>query len=65
VLGGLKNYILLEEGYYRLCPIVRGVTDVEEFDRRYEQGRRVEKTNRVEGPPSTKKASSSTGVTTF
>jgi len=40
---------LLEEGYYRLCPTVRVVTDVEEFDRRYEQGCRLEKINRIEG----------------
>ena len=47
--AGLQNYILLEEGYYRLCPTVWVVTDVEEFDRRYEQGRRLEKINRIEG----------------
>src|SRR5215207_715473 len=47
--AGLQNYILLEEGYYRLCPTVRVVTDVEEFDRRYEQGCRLEKINRIEG----------------
>ena len=47
--AGLQNYILLEEGYYRLCPTVWVVTDVEEFDRCYEQGRRMEKTNRIEG----------------
>jgi two-component SAPR family response regulator len=47
--AGLQNYILLEEGYYRLCPSVRVETDVEEFDLRYERGRRVEKTNRMEG----------------
>jgi two-component SAPR family response regulator len=40
---------LLEEGYYRLCPTVWVLTDVEEFDRRYEQGCRLEKINRVEG----------------
>ena len=47
--AGLQNYILLEEGYYRLCPTVWVVTDVEEFDRCYEQGRRLEKINRIEG----------------
>ena len=47
--AGLQNYILLEEGYYRLCPSVLVQTDVEEFDRRYEQGRRLEKNNRIEG----------------
>jgi LuxR family transcriptional regulator, maltose regulon positive regulatory protein len=45
----LQNYILLEEGYYRLCPTVWVVTDVDEFDRRYEQGCRLEKINRIEG----------------
>ena len=47
--AGLQNYIFLEEGYYGLCPTVRVESDVEEFDLRYEQGRRVEKTNRNEG----------------
>ena len=47
--AGLQNYILLEEGYYRLCPTVWVVTDVDEFDRRYEQGCRLEKINRIEG----------------
>jgi DNA-binding SARP family transcriptional activator len=44
----LGNYILLEEGYYRLCPTVRVETDVDQFDERYEQGRRLEKTGRTE-----------------
>jgi LuxR family transcriptional regulator, maltose regulon positive regulatory protein len=47
--AGLQDCIVLEEGYYRLCPTVRVVTDVEEFDLLYEQGRRLEKTNRIEG----------------
>ncbi len=42
------NYVLLEEGYYRLSPTVRVTTDVEEFDARYERGRRLEKARRVE-----------------
>jgi DNA-binding SARP family transcriptional activator len=46
---GLQDYILLEEGYYRLCPSIWVVTDVEEFDLRYEQGRRLEKTNLTQG----------------
>jgi DNA-binding SARP family transcriptional activator len=46
--ASLQNCILLEEGYYRLCPTVWVVTDVEEFDSRYEQGRCLEKTNRIE-----------------
>ena len=37
------NYVLLEEGYYRLCPDIRVATDVEEFDAHYERGRRLEK----------------------
>jgi DNA-binding SARP family transcriptional activator len=47
--AGLRNSILLEEGYYRLCPSVWVVTDVEEFDLRYERGRCLEKTNGNEG----------------
>jgi LuxR family maltose regulon positive regulatory protein len=47
--AGLQNCILLEQGYYRLCSSVRVVTDVEEFDLRYEQGRLLEKINRMEG----------------
>jgi DNA-binding SARP family transcriptional activator len=39
------NYILLEEGYYRLCPEVRVATDIDEFDASYEKGRRLEKTH--------------------
>jgi len=42
------NYVLLEEGYYRLSPSVRVTTDVEEFDTHYERGRRLEKARRVE-----------------
>jgi DNA-binding SARP family transcriptional activator len=37
------NYVLLEEGYYRLCPDVQVATDVDEFDAHYERGRRLEK----------------------
>jgi LuxR family transcriptional regulator, maltose regulon positive regulatory protein len=37
------NYVLLEEGYYRLCPTVRVQTDIDEFDLRYERGRQLEK----------------------
>jgi len=47
--AGLQNYILFEDGYYRLCPTVWVVTDVEEFDLLYEQGCRLEKINRIEG----------------
>jgi DNA-binding SARP family transcriptional activator len=42
------NYILLEEGYYRLCPTIRVATDVDEFDKHYERGRRLEKEGRKE-----------------
>jgi DNA-binding SARP family transcriptional activator len=38
------NYVLLEEGYYRLSPEVRVSTDVEEFDARYERGRHLQRT---------------------
>jgi DNA-binding SARP family transcriptional activator len=41
------NYILLEEGYYRLCPTIRVETDVEEFDERYERGRRLQKASQM------------------
>jgi DNA-binding SARP family transcriptional activator len=44
----LTNYIMLEEGYYHLCPTVWVVTDVDEFDEYYEQGRRLEKAGRME-----------------
>lgn len=37
------NYVLLKEGYYHLCPGVEVVTDVDEFDARYERGRLLEK----------------------
>jgi LuxR family transcriptional regulator, maltose regulon positive regulatory protein len=47
--AGLRNCVLLEDDYYRLCPTVRVVTDVEEFDLCYERGRCLEKTNRIEG----------------
>jgi LuxR family maltose regulon positive regulatory protein len=46
--AALANCILLEEGYYRLCPSVRVVTDVDEFDECYEKGRRLEKAGQVE-----------------
>jgi DNA-binding SARP family transcriptional activator len=42
-LADLQNSILLEEGYYRLCPSVRVMRDVDEFELRYEEGRRAEK----------------------
>jgi LuxR family maltose regulon positive regulatory protein len=42
------NYILLEEGYYRLCSEVGVITDVDQFDCHYEQGRRLQKEGRAE-----------------
>jgi len=45
---GAENYILLEEGYYRLCPEVRVATDVDEFDACYEKGRSLEKARRMQ-----------------
>ena len=42
------NYVLLEEGYYRLCPSVQVATDVDEFDASYEKGRLLEKAHRRE-----------------
>ena len=42
------NYVLLEEGYYRLCPDVRISTDVEEFDAHYQEGRRLERIGSTE-----------------
>ncbi len=41
------NYVLLEEGYYHLCPTVQVSTDAEEFDDRHERGRRLERVRRI------------------
>jgi len=41
------NYVLLEEGSYRLCPTIRVVTDVDEFEERYERGRSFERARRM------------------
>jgi DNA-binding SARP family transcriptional activator len=38
LLPSAKNYVLLEDGYYRLCPTLPMSTDVEEFDARYKRG---------------------------
>ncbi len=40
--------VLLEEGYYRLCPDIRLSTDVDEFDVHYEEGRRLGSVGRTE-----------------
>jgi DNA-binding SARP family transcriptional activator len=40
--------VLLEEGYYRLCPtLVRVETDVNEFDAFYQRGLHLEKSDRM------------------
>ena len=41
------NYVLLDEGYYHLCPTLRVSTDTDEFCARYERGRRAEKAGRM------------------
>jgi DNA-binding SARP family transcriptional activator len=41
------NYVLLEDGYYRLSPSVRVTTDVDDFDSHHERGRRLEKDRRM------------------
>jgi DNA-binding SARP family transcriptional activator len=46
--GGSVTYIVLEEGYYRLSPAVGVATDIEDFDERYERGRRLERMGRAE-----------------
>lgn len=42
-----ENYVLLEEGRYRLSPSVLVSTDVNEFDDCYDQGRLLEKEGRI------------------
>jgi DNA-binding SARP family transcriptional activator len=51
--GGSVTYIVLEEGYYRLSPAVGVATDIEDFDERYERGRRLERMGRAEEAAST------------
>src|SRR5215208_1812893 len=46
--GESVNYIVLEEGYYRLSPEVGVATDIEDFDEGYERGRRLERMGRAE-----------------
>ena len=46
--SGSANYVVLEEGYYRLCSEVQVVTDVDEFDECYEEGRRLQTEGRLE-----------------
>ena len=51
LLGGcsssLGNCVTLEDGYYRLSPSIRVVTDVDELDECYEKGRRLEREGRM------------------
>jgi DNA-binding SARP family transcriptional activator len=42
------DYILLEEGFYRLDPNVQVATDVEQFDEHHRQGRRLKNAHRME-----------------
>ncbi|MDQ3568913.1 MAG: winged helix-turn-helix domain-containing protein [Actinomycetota bacterium] len=42
-----SNYVLLDEGRYRLCPALRVSTDVDEFDDCYERGRFLERDGRM------------------
>ena len=41
------NYVFLEDGYYRLSPSVSVTTDVDEFDKRHERGRELEKNRKM------------------
>jgi DNA-binding SARP family transcriptional activator len=52
LLGGCSsslptNCVTLEDGYYRLSPSIRVVTDVDELDECYEKGRRLEREGRM------------------
>jgi len=41
--GSANPYVVvLEEGYYRLCSEVQILSDIDEFDHHYEEGRRLE-----------------------
>jgi DNA-binding SARP family transcriptional activator len=46
--GSANSYVVLEEGYYRLCSEVRVLSDVDEFDELYEGGRRFEAEGTIE-----------------
>src|SRR5829696_3027994 len=41
------NYVFLEDGYYRLSQDVRMTTDVDDFDKHHERGRKLEKDLRM------------------
>jgi DNA-binding SARP family transcriptional activator len=45
--SGSANYVVLEEGYYRLCSEVQVIADVDEFDACYEEGRDLERARRM------------------
>ena len=45
--GSPNNYVVLEEGYYRLCSEARVITDVDEFDTHYERGRNLQRASRM------------------
>lgn len=52
LLGGYSSSlstdcVTLEDGYYRLSPSIRVVTDVDELDECYEKGRRLEREGRT------------------
>ncbi len=42
------NYVFLEDGYYRLSPDIGVTTDVNDFDKHHERGRRLEKGLRMQ-----------------
>jgi LuxR family transcriptional regulator, maltose regulon positive regulatory protein len=50
--GSPNNFVILEEGYYRLCSEVQVVSDVDDFDECYEEGRRLHKEGSLEGAAS-------------
>jgi DNA-binding SARP family transcriptional activator len=41
------NYVVLEEGYYRLCSEVQVLSDVDDFDECYERGRTLQRAHRM------------------
>jgi LuxR family maltose regulon positive regulatory protein len=42
------SYVVLEEGYYRVCSEVHILSDVDEFDTHYEEGRRLQTQGKLE-----------------
>jgi len=47
--GSANPYVVvLEEGYYRLCSEVQILSDIDEFDHHYEEGRRLEREGTIE-----------------